>query len=246
MPRHNKDLRIQGKGGCDTFYAVRSYFRSGVQLCDIANSDGFLAYSGCVVWNSATNRISAPTEKWNPGSRINPKIHPLVIAIYRSLGRNPIILGRVDNPDVFFGTPDGTRHGDADEDVNVEKAELDDIGLHNDKSKLVMKSSAKGGDMVVKPERGLKVQLSPDGFMKVSRGGESSDGPVLAGPYTERDKAIVGILNQLISYLRELRLVSYQPGPKPLPFFDVADVEDVELAKIKSAVLALSSETGDD
>lgn len=245
MPRHNKEGRLQGRGGCDTFYAVRSYVRGGNQYCDITNPDASLTFFDCIVMNGQANKINAPSQPWN-NQDIDERIHPLVIAMYRSLGRNPIVLGRLGNSDIEFTEAKAkSRHDGDDEDVPTDTVKLDDVMIANDGSKVVLKAEDNGGDMVLSPKRSLKMQLPPDGIARISRDGEASDGPVLAGPYSGRDREIVSLLRQIVAHLDELSLVTYEPGAVPLPTFTGQALADILVGDFRSAVLALSSETED-
>lgn len=243
MPIHNKEGRLQGLGGCDTFYAVRSYVVNGVQLCDIVNPDGAMMFFGCSVMNGQVVKVNAPSEPW-VGQEIDETRHPLVVVMYRSLGRSPIILGVVDNPNIVFtGSP--AEPSNVDDDTPTATSSLDDVAIVNDSSKVVLKSDEQGGDVIIDPKRGLKVQLGSDGIARISRGGEASDGPVLANPYSNRDAEIVNLLNKIVSFLTvNLKTVLYTGGTTPMPVFTGEALSPVTIEEVKSAVLALSAETG--
>jgi len=238
MGRPNQAARLQGAGGCDVFYAVASYVRNGAQLCDIVNPDGALVYVGCTVVNGQSNKINAPSPPW--AGDLLPGKYPLVVAMYRSLGRAPIVLGKVDNASINYTS--GAVASDEDDDAVITKTELGDVAIANDKSKLVFKDTNSGGDIVIEPERNLKVQLADGASMRVSSGGDASDGPVLAAPYVSRDDEIVTLLKQIVEWINTM--TATQGRPAFPPFEGALGILNVDLADVKSAVLALSSKTG--
>lgn len=260
MPPPNPAVRLQGSGGGDVFYAVRSYVtKGGSQVCDIVNPDGMLLYVGCPVLNNNANRIGAPAEPWR-GS-LDDAPYPLVFAIYRSLGRLPMVIGLADNAVVrFTDKPVRATNGD----TPVQRAGLRDSALANDGSKVVLKASENGGEVIISPESDLKIQLDQGAVMKVLVDGEASDGPVLAEPFSLRDAEIVGLLRAVVRILQGMRAepavnpdgspnpnagkVTYLPnltsGPKNLYDEEVSalyDIDELNPAWVRSAVLALSS-----
>ncbi len=246
MPRPNTAARIQGAGGCDIFYAVRSQIRDGYQICDIVNPDGALAYFGCTVMNGQGNRIGAPSEKWN--GDLNGNIHPQVVVLYRSGGRSPIVLGRIDNPNILYSSEADNGANAENRDVSGDTVSLADVLMCNDGSRFVMKAAENGGDIIFSPVRGMQFQLQSDGVMRVSRDGDAADGPVLAQPYVDHDNAILDYLGRLHHFVSSLLVdgegIVRQVNPESPKFISETDFPDrITLGQVKSAVLALSSDT---
>lgn len=245
MPRPSTAIRVQGRGGCDVFFAVRSYIQGEVQLCDIINLDLNMYFIGCTVINGQVNKIGAPEGPWDgtlDGS------YPQVVAMYRSLGRSPLVLGRLDNSTVKFSADiPQSRHDDSDEDVDTDFVDLQDVAVCNDGSKFIIKSSTTG-DIIFSPIRSMKFQLPDDGVFKISRAGNANDGPVLAGPYVERDDAFrifaaaveEFLKNIVVGNTGELRM----SDPTKAVFLASAP-EEVSTGDVKSSVLLLPSDTDD-
>lgn len=245
MPRPNAAARLQGIGGGDVFHAVRSYVRGQVQFCDIVSPDANMAFFGCVVLNAQANRISAPSGPWQ--GELDPAVHPLVVVMYRSLGRTPIVIAKLDNPDVTYTS---SRPAGGSQSRQVTNTTLDDVAIVNDNSRIVLMSEDNGGDVVIEPDRNLSVQLS-SGVARITRSGGAPDGPYLAGPARDRDAAIVSALNTIIGLLRTgIDVVEYVNGvPVPIgrtiPLPTLLELPELNLADIRSAVLRLSSETAE-
>lgn len=248
MSRPNKEARLQGVGGCDVFYAVRSYVRNGNQVCDIVNPDGALVHVGCTVINGQSSRIGAPPELW--AGEIDPTIHPQVVALYRSLGRSPLVLCKLDNTEIqFVRESNAPAEQDDDEDTELEDASLDDVTYANDGTKVVLQADKNGGDLVFSPKRHAKMQLNNGATMRISQNGEAEDAPVLAEPYGDRDAEIVKCLTDIVDFLGGMVVNQFADPPylvtRPGSVgFDGTAPAALNLDDIRSAVLKLSSRTG--
>lgn len=233
--------RMMGRGPSDVGYAVRSYAdERGAHRCDVVCVDNSLAtYMGCYVLNSQGSKIGAPREVWT--GTIDPVVHPLVVILHRYAGMTPIVLGRLDNASITFTSDPKGETYDPEVDDTPETTTPDDVALANDKSKLIMKSSSQGGDVVLSPERRFTVQLKPGGFMRVAQGESSDDGPVLASRAATRDDELIAKINEMQAWMRALLIPVPGGTSAPVQAWTGADLLPVDPEDLASAVIRLPS-----
>jgi len=213
MAKPSPFTRRLNLGGCDIFYAVRSYADdTGAHRCDVFSPDGSIYHMGCYVVNGQTNRIGAPSESWK--GQLEFGKHPQVVVLHRSNGKNPVVLSRIDTSNLTYvknrqpesnGSTEETS-ASATEDTSTEPT-IDDVTLINDESKLIIKDTKSGGDVVVAPERHMKIQLSNDGVFRVSSGGQANDGPVLTNGFALRDAEILACLQSIVTWIQTVQIV---------------------------------------
>lgn len=205
-------------GGCDVFYAVRSYADpAGAHRCDIFSPDGAVYHSGCFVVNGQSNRIGAPPEHWK--GVLDFEKHPQVLVLYRSSGRGPVVLSKVDSASLsYLNQPNGppssgtveSNETSAQSDTSSTEVTVNDVVFLNDNSRILLKDTESGGDVILAPERHMKIQLGTEGVLRVSSSGTSDDGPVLTNGFALRDAEILACLRSIVTFLQTAQIV---PNP---------------------------------
>jgi hypothetical protein len=239
-------------GGCDVFYAVRSYADdAGAHRCDVFSPDGSLFHLGCYVVNGQTNRIGAPSEVWR--GQLDFEKHPQVIVMHRSAGKNPVVLSRIDTANLAYtqtrssesNGSTGETEQQAENDTSTEPT-IDDVTLVNDESKLIMKDTKSGGDVVLAPERHFKVQLTNDGVFRVSAGGQSDDGPVLTKGYALRDAELLACIQSIVTWAQTVQIIPDPAIPGNMIFappLTVSVPDALNPGDVRSAFVKLPSQT---
>lgn len=258
--------RVLGAGGCEIMYAIRSYANdSGDHRCDVFSPEGGVLHFNCPVLNGSTNRIGAPATPWN-GEDLNDGDYPLVVALTRSGGRGPVILGQIDNPRIYY-TPTATGPGTApppptpppappstQASGNPTSVTVNDVIIQNDNTKIVIRDETAGNDAVIVSARNIEL-IADSGRVMVPKGTDASDGPVLATPFKERDDTIIAYCaamtewaNSLYQWASQLFLVTGPAGPTaavPVSTIVSSPPEpptELDPTTVRSAVLRLASD----
>lgn len=252
MAKPSPFTRRLNLGGCDVFYAVRSYADdAGAHRCDIFSPDGSLFHSGCYVVNGQTNRIGAPSEVWR--GQLDFEKHPQVIVMHRSAGKNPVVLSRIDTANLTYtkSRPEESNKSTGESESSAEAdttttPTIDDVTLINDESKLILKDTKSGGDVILAPERHFKVQLGNDGFFRVSANGAADDGPVLTKGFALRDAEILACLQAVVTWAQTVQIIPDPAIPGHMVFsppLTVSVPESLNPGDVRSAFVKLPSQT---
>jgi hypothetical protein len=247
--------RVLGAGGCEVMYALRSYAdENGDHRCDVFNPEGAICHYNCPVFNGNTNKIGAPLTPWTGDDLASGK-YPLVIALSRSGGRGPIILGRVDNPSIYYEpSTTGPNSKPASQNGNVgapASVTVDDVVIQNDDTRLILRDKKFGNDAYIVSARNIEL-VTNNGQVIISKDSDADDGPVLATPYKNRDDALVEYCtamtewaNQMLKWARTVPVPATPvdtlvlTGPPTAP-------SSLDPTTVRSAVLRLASDVESD
>jgi hypothetical protein len=241
-------------------YAIRSYAdENGDHRCDVFNPESAISYMACPVFNGNTNKIGAPSVMWG-GEDLTDGRYPLVVTVTRSGGRGPIVLGRVDNPNIYY-TPTQTGPGTpppptANSTQNLVGAPtsvtVDDLVIQNDDSKIVLRDTKYGNDIFLVAGRDIQL-VTNSGRVLVSKDSDAQDAPVLGEPYAERDKELLSYCKAIVDSIQTIYTWSQQPafatlGITPIPGLGPPSNAPATLnpATVRSAVLRVASDVESD
>lgn len=250
--------RVLGAGGCEVMYAIRSYAdENGDHRCDVFNPESAISYIACPVFNGNTNKIGAPQDMWAGEDLTNGK-YPLVITLSRSGGRGPVVLGRVDNPNIYY-TPSQTGSNSGGQptasSTNGEvgapaSITVDDIVIQNDESRLILRDTKFGNDVFVVSARDIQL-VANNGKVLVSKDSDAKDAPVLGIPYSKRDEEILNYCKAIADAVQGLhnwaKQATFQTlGVTPVLTFTTGSPSDapatLDPATVRSAVLRVASD----
>lgn len=256
--------RVLGAGGCEIMYAIRSYAdEAGDHRCDVFNPEGSIVHTSCIVVNGNSNKIGAPSEAWS--GDLDGDDYPLVVVLTRSGGRSPIVLSRIDNPEIYYeptvtgpqgsGSSSGAQaqsQGQGSAQNNNQSGPpagvtVNDVVIQNDDSRIVLKDKASTGDVHVIADQNVKI-TALNGIVQIDKNGDTSDGPVLADAYAKRDAEILTHLTKLNTWLGMLYTWSQQAvAPVPVATFTAGTSpplppDALDPADVRSSILRLASE----
>jgi hypothetical protein len=232
---------IMGANGAATGYAVRAYAdASGAHRCDVWLSGGRGYFEGCYVMNGQTSKIGAPSEPWR--KELDPRLHPLVLVIFRDAGLNPIVLGRIDAPEITYAQPGQRPPHNPEVEPAPAQSTVQDVILANGQARIRILETSAGGDILMEPVRHLNVQLKEGGQVHIGGAEGYTDGPVLASRHVDRDDEIRSLLQQLVTWATGLT-VTTPTGTisTPVNRFTGSGLAPLSADDIRSAVLTLSS-----